>query len=104
MAVARLSCTSRVSAAVEAKFEDNSWAAVPCTDLRRETWKTRQKRSVGECADRGPGRNVRALCFEECDDASTLSHTPCGRLAVAAADPEGFAHSAAADWDQCTNP
>ena len=28
---------------------------------------------------------------------STLFHTPCGRLAVAAADLEGFAHSAAAD-------
>ena len=28
---------------------------------------------------------------------STGSHTPCGRPAVAAADLEGFAHSAAAD-------
>ena len=28
---------------------------------------------------------------------STGFHTPCGRPAVAAADPEGFAHSAAAD-------
>ena len=28
---------------------------------------------------------------------STLFHTPCGRPAVAAADLEGFAHSAAAD-------
>ena len=31
---------------------------------------------------------------------SILSHTPCGRPAVAAADLEGFAHSAAAEGEK----
>ena len=44
-----------------------------------------------------PSMECRARRSRAVFKISGLSHTPCGRPAVAAADLEGFAHSAAAD-------
>ena len=94
MAVARISCTLR------SLRRERQRLAMCCRLQASRTFsadviRKHNKSSVGDCEDRKTGRDARARCFAERDDSSRVV-SRAWQATSAAADPEGFAHSAAA--------